>query len=77
MQGIHPDFETQGRHYQKSKTGVSVAPQKGHMSSNFFKKVDAVRFFSGLLIHKQMDSLRTFKQDLSDPTNNPKNHVEN
>ena len=25
-QGIHPGFETQGRHHQKSKTGVSVAP---------------------------------------------------
>ena len=24
--GIHPGFETQGRCYQKSKTGVSVAP---------------------------------------------------
>ena len=36
--GIHPGFETQGRHHQKSKTGVWVAPQKGLMSSNFFKK---------------------------------------
>ena len=27
-QEIHPGFETQDRHYQKSKTGVSVAPQK-------------------------------------------------
>ena len=26
--GIHPGFETQGRHNQKSKTGVSVAPKK-------------------------------------------------
>ena len=25
--------ETQGRRHQKSKTGVSVAPQKGFMSS--------------------------------------------
>ena len=31
--GIHPGFETQGRHHQKSKTGVSVAPRKGLMSS--------------------------------------------
>ena len=30
---IHPGFETQGRRHQKSKTGVSVAPQKGLMSS--------------------------------------------
>ena len=28
-QGIHPGFETQGRGHQKSKSGVSVAPQKG------------------------------------------------
>ena len=26
--GIHPGFETQGRHLPKSKTGISVAPQK-------------------------------------------------
>ena len=31
--GIHPGFETQGRHCQKSKTEVSVAPRKGLMSS--------------------------------------------
>ena len=30
---IHPGFETQGKGHQKSKTGVSVAPQKGHVSS--------------------------------------------
>ena len=37
-QWIHPGFETQGRHHQKSKTGVSVAPQKGLMSSKRFLK---------------------------------------
>ena len=31
--GIQPGFETQGRHHLKSKTAVSVAPQKGLMSS--------------------------------------------
>ena len=37
----HSGFETQRRHHQKSKTGVSVAPQKGLMSSRiFFKKED-------------------------------------
>ena len=30
----HSDFETQKRRQQKSKTGVSVAPQKGLMCSN-------------------------------------------
>ena len=29
----HFGFETERRHHQKSKTGVSVAPQKGLMSS--------------------------------------------
>ena len=29
-------FESQRRHFQKSKTGVSVVPQKGFMSSKFF-----------------------------------------
>ena len=32
-------FETQRRHHQKSKTGISVAPQKGFMSSKNFLKV--------------------------------------
>ena len=36
--GIHPFFETQGRHHQKSKTGLLVASQKGLMSSKFFFK---------------------------------------
>ena len=30
---IHPVFETQGRSHQKSKTGVSLAPQKVLMFS--------------------------------------------
>ena len=39
MQGIYPAFETQGRCHQKSKTGVSVVPWKGLMSSKNFKKI--------------------------------------
>ena len=36
---VHSGFETQRRHHQKFKTGVSVATQKGFMSSkNFWKK---------------------------------------
>ena len=35
-QKIHPGFETHGRRQQKSKTGISVAPQKGLMSSKNF-----------------------------------------
>ena len=33
-------FENQRRHHKKSKTGVSVAPQKGRVSSKFFLKND-------------------------------------
>ena len=36
--GIHPGFETQGRHLPKSKTGISVAPQKNWYSLKMFKK---------------------------------------
>ena len=36
--GIHLGFETQGRRHQKSKTGVSVAPRKGHLSYKNLKK---------------------------------------
>ena len=41
--GIHPGFETQSRRRQKSKTGVSVAPQKGLMSFTFVLKKKVVR----------------------------------
>ena len=34
----HSGFETQRRYHQKSKTGASVAPQTGLMSSNIFTK---------------------------------------
>ena len=38
---VHSGFEYQRRCHQKSKTEVSVAPQKGFMSStNFFKKLE-------------------------------------
>ena len=38
---IHSTFETQRRHHQKSKTGVSVAIQKKLMSSKiFFNKLE-------------------------------------
>ena len=38
QKGIHPEFETQGRCHQKSKTGVSVALRKGLMLSKIKKK---------------------------------------
>ena len=37
-EGIHPGFETQCRHHQKTKIRVSVAPRKELMSSKNFKK---------------------------------------
>ena len=44
-EGIHPTFETQGRRHQKSKTGVSVAPQKGLVSyKKFLKKTKKTCF---------------------------------
>ena len=36
--GIHSGFEAQGRCHQKSKTGVSVAPQRGFVSQKIFNK---------------------------------------
>ena len=42
---IHPGFVAQNRCRQKSKTELSVAPQKGFMSSKFlFKKEKKKRF---------------------------------
>ena len=35
----HSGFETQRRHHQKSKTGESVAPQKGLVPPNNVKKL--------------------------------------
>ena len=37
-QGIHPGFKSQGRHHQKSKTRVSVTPQKGLIYSKNSEK---------------------------------------
>ena len=38
-EGIHSGFETEGWHYQGSKTGISVAPEKGLFS---FKNIGSV-----------------------------------
>ena len=37
--GIHPGFETQDRHHQESKTGVSVAHKKRLVLQFFFLKI--------------------------------------
>ena len=41
----HSGLETQKRHHQKSKTGVSVAPQKDLCPPNFFFKKKELLFF--------------------------------
>ena len=33
-QGIHPGFEIQGRHHQKSKTGVSMDHERDFVPQN-------------------------------------------
>ena len=38
--GIHPDFETQGKRHQNSKTGVSVAHLKNLCPPNFKKQTN-------------------------------------
>ena len=47
----HSGFETQRRHHQKSKTGVSVAPQEGHVLKQFFFKSKRTSSY-GFCIHK-------------------------
>ena len=56
QKGIHPGFETQGRHCQKSKTGVSVAPQKGLMSSKNFKKKQKTKHCTCLMCYWMVGS---------------------
>ena len=46
--GIHPGFEAQGRGHQKSKTGVSLAPQKALIFSKKLK-YQAVKKFHMLV----------------------------
>ena len=45
----HSDFETKRRRHQKSKTGVSVAPQKGLQNCFLLKK-------SEMFLHLQVQS---------------------
>ena len=43
-EGIHPDFETQGRRHQKSKTGISGPTKRIDVLQIFFflKSLDAI-----------------------------------
>ena len=36
--GIHPGFDTQGRHHQKSKTGISGPTKRTDVTSKLFRK---------------------------------------
>ena len=57
---IYPGFETQGRHNQRYKTGVSVAPQKVLMSFNFFLKKVYVAFPNKCLMFSSGDALAQY-----------------
>ena len=61
--GIHFDFETQGRCHQKSKIGVSIAPQKGLISSIFLKeKVSSIICAqSGISTKCQREQMRSLR----------------
>ena len=52
MQGIHPDFEIQGRRHQKFKSGLSVAQQIELMSSKLFEEIPKTfdLAFAGVII---------------------------
>ena len=64
--GIHPGFETQGRRHQKSKTGVSVAPPKGYMSSKNFKK--SILKLMPFLTHSLTPWWQYYVQQTSEPS---------
>ena len=51
----HSGFETQRRYHQKFKTGVSLAPQKGPMSSKFFLKRKTVGLI-GFMVHLRQET---------------------
>ena len=57
-QRIYHSFETQGRRHQKSKTCVSVAPQKGLMSSKtFFYKQNDILTMGHPMVNIALSSL--------------------
>ena len=59
---VHSGFETQRRRHQKSKTGVSVAPQKGLVSSkNFISKKKQLRCHNDT--PKQMASVQVLSYE--------------
>ena len=74
--GIHNDFETQGKHHQKSKMGVLVTTQRKLVSFKIFKKCfQSFLFFSSQrggmmywkLFHDAMQN-NTLAPALSSPT---------
>ena len=73
--GIHSGFKTQGRHHQNSKTGVSVATQKGLMSSKKFlkkKKLKASTSSQSIVKEDQRDQMQGKTSNLSEDRSTPK-----
>ena len=58
-EAAHISFETRKRRPQKSITGVSVVPQKGLMSSNFFKKIPKLWVLRIFLKNFQIQAFQT------------------
>ena len=75
-QGIHPGFETQERSHQKSKTGVSVAPQKGLMcSKNLEKKRFPGRFCWNLPDVNDLAKIIGFTSEMNAFFTDKKTHI--
>ena len=73
--GAHSDFETQRRCHQKSKTGKSVAPQKGLMSPNKLKqKKNFVVNFLKIIFLQLSACLDTFSKTDKE-VGNGRNHI--
>ena len=53
-QRLHPGFETTGRRHQKSKTGVSVTPQKGLTPPNLYFKKNTHIFLAHVIFKAQV-----------------------
>ena len=62
----HSGFETQRRHHQKSKTGVSVTPKNGHVSNKIFKKKPHLAVPAAVCSHRLHDDLPNVWDDQLD-----------
>ena len=62
----HSGFETQRRHHQKSKTGVSVAPQMTCVQQNFFKKKKKKFHLASVVTMTSMQNIKPCSHVTSD-----------